>query len=121
MTKKYYRKEYTDKQWKALIDTAYFYRCKVTYSTYGSFVYIDSTEVETAAIQGHEERRADWAEHIHNQIQAATDIWFVVPKTYRKGYCPTVVRGKIAAEHKQEKLERETGFEWRVYADKVSS
>ena len=119
MTKEYYRNKYTDRQWKALIDKAHFYRCTVTYSTYGTFVYIDSTEMETAAIRGHEEQRLVWAEHIHSQIQAATDIWIVVPKTYHKGYDLIVVTGKIAAEREREKLERETGFKWRIYADEV--
>ena len=42
MTKNYYRSEYSDKQWKALIDKATELDCQITYSKYGNIVTIDS-------------------------------------------------------------------------------
>lgn len=42
MTKNYYRSEYSDKQWKALIDKATELGCQITYSKYGNIVTIDS-------------------------------------------------------------------------------
>lgn len=36
MTKSYYRSEYSDKQWKALIDKATELGCQITYSKYGN-------------------------------------------------------------------------------------
>lgn len=42
MTKSYYRSEYSDKQWKALIDKATEPGCQITYSKYGNIVTIDS-------------------------------------------------------------------------------
>lgn len=44
MVKTYYRSEYSDKQWKALIDKAAELGCQVTYGRYGDRVEIDSTE-----------------------------------------------------------------------------
>lgn len=38
MTKNYYRSEYSDKQWKALIDKATELGCQITYSKYGNIV-----------------------------------------------------------------------------------
>lgn len=35
MTKNYYRSDYSDKQWKALIDKATELGCQITYSKYG--------------------------------------------------------------------------------------
>ena len=46
MTKNYYRSEYSDKQWKALIDKATELGCQITYSKYGNIVTIDSTAQE---------------------------------------------------------------------------
>ena len=46
MTKNYYRSEYFDKQWKALIDKATELGCQITYSKYGNIVTIDSTDRE---------------------------------------------------------------------------
>lgn len=46
MTKNYYRSEYSDKQWKALIDKATELGCQITYSKYGNIVTIDSTDLE---------------------------------------------------------------------------
>ena len=41
MTKNYYRSEYSDKQWKALIDKATELGCQITYSKYSNIVTID--------------------------------------------------------------------------------
>ena len=50
MTKNYYRSEYSDKQWKALIDKAMEPGCQITYSKYGNIVTIDSTDRESRII-----------------------------------------------------------------------
>lgn len=50
MTKNYYRSEYSDKQWKALIDKATELGCQITYSKYGNIVTIDSTDRESQII-----------------------------------------------------------------------
>ena len=50
MTKNYYRSEYSDKQWKALIDKATELGCQITYSKYGNIVTIDSTDRESLII-----------------------------------------------------------------------
>lgn len=68
MTKNYYRSEYSDKQWKALIDKATELGCQITYSKYGNIVTIDSTDRESSIIaqtgRG-EQDRAVWAERIN--------------------------------------------------------
>ena len=65
MTKNYYRSEYSDKQWKALIDKATELGCQITYSKYGNIVTIDSTDWESRIIattgRGGQDR-AVWAE-----------------------------------------------------------
>lgn len=116
MTKNYYRSEYSDKQWKALIDKATELSCQITYNKCGNIVTIDSTDWERRiiAITGRgEQDRAMWAERIHGMIQESTDLrtWKVQPKRYRKGYCPTICKSQKSAEHEQERLERMTGFE----------
>lgn len=67
MAKNYYRSEYSDKQWKALIDKATELGCQITYSKYGNIVTIDSTDRESRIIattgRG-EQDRAVWAERI---------------------------------------------------------
>ena len=67
MTKNYYRSEYSDKQWKALIDKATELGCQITYSKYGNIVTIDSTDRESQIIattgRG-EQDRAVWVERI---------------------------------------------------------
>ena len=50
MAKNYYRSEYSDKQWKALIDKATKLGCQITYSKYGNTVTIDSTDRESSII-----------------------------------------------------------------------
>lgn len=51
MTKNYYRSEYSDKQWKALIDKATELGCQITYSKYGNIVTIDSTDRESSIME----------------------------------------------------------------------
>lgn len=51
MVKTYYRGEYTEKQWKALIDKAAELGCQVTYGRYGDRAEIDSTDRENAILQ----------------------------------------------------------------------
>lgn len=92
MTKNYYRSEYSDEQWKALIDKATELGCQITYSEYGNIVTIDSTDQESTNLK----------------------VWKVQPKRYHKGYCPTICKSQRAAEFEQERLERITGFEWTI-------
>lgn len=120
MTKNYYRSEYSDKQWKALIDKATELGCQITYSKYGNIVTIDSTMLEDSLMRDFPNSigtaRQEWAEHIHNMLQKSTDLrkWKVQPKRYRRGYCATTFNCQKAAEHEQERLERITGFEWTI-------
>lgn len=119
MTKNYYRSEYSDKQWKALIDKATELGCQITYSKYGNIVTIDSTDRESRIIattgRGEQDRDV-WAERIHGMIQESTNlkVWKVQPKRYHKGYCPTICKSRRVAEFEQERLERITGFEWAI-------
>lgn len=119
MTKNYYRSDYSDKQWKALIDKATELGCQITYSKYGNIVTIDSTDRENSILKSvgaGEEYRVMWADHIHNMLQESTDLrtWKVQPKRYHRSYCPTICRSQKSAEHEQERLERITGFEWTI-------
>lgn len=116
MVKTYYRSEYSDKQWRALIDTAAELGCQVTYGKYGDRAVIDSTDRENALVNGKENTRATWAEHIHKMLQDSIDLrtWKVQPKRYHKGYCPIICKSQKSAEHEQERLERITGFEWTI-------
>lgn len=120
MTKNYYRSEYSDKQWKALIDKATEFGCHIEYSKYGNIVTIDSTTLEDSLMRNIPNSicttRQEWAEHIHNMLQESTDLrkWKVQPKRYRRGYYPTIFNCQKAAEHEQERLERITGFEWTI-------
>lgn len=52
MVKTYYRSEYSDKQWRALMDTAAELGCQVTYGKYGDRAVIDSTDRENALVNG---------------------------------------------------------------------
>ena len=122
MVKTYYRNEYTEKQWKALIDKATELGCQVTYGRYGDRTEIDSTDRENSLLLSTDKSvddcaaRSFWAEHIHQMLQESTDLrtWKVQPKRYRKGYCPTICKSQKSAEHEQERLERITGFEWTI-------
>ena len=122
MVKTYYRNEYTEKQWKALIDKATELGCQVTYGRYGDRTEIDSTDRENSLLLSTDKSvddcaaRSFWAEHIHQMLQESTDLrtWKVQPKRYRKGYCPTICKSQKSAEHEQERLERITGLEWTI-------
>ena len=79
MTKTYYMREYTEREWSILIDRALQYGCSITYGMYGDTAVIDSTKTENAIIYAMPEHkktnsnicalREVWAEHIHNFIQ----------------------------------------------------
>lgn len=87
MTKNYYRSEYSDKQWKALIDKAAELGCQITYSKYGNIVTIDSTDRESSIIaqtgRGGQDRVV-WAERIHGMIQESTDFRTCSPRDTAK-------------------------------------
>ena len=68
MTNRYYRNEYSDNQWKVLIDNAIAVGCTVSYGRYGNIATIDSTDAETRLCQGDEQYRLTWAEHIHSYV-----------------------------------------------------
>ena len=120
----YYRNEYTEKQWRSLIDEAEKLGCEVVYGRYGDRAEIDSTKIENSLLRRTEKSindcaaRSFWAEHIHGMLQKSTDftMWKVQPKRYRKGYCATKFKCKEAADHERERLERETSFDWVVIA-----
>ena len=120
MVKTYYRNEYTEKQWKALIDKAAELGCQVTYGRYGDRAEIDSTELENRLCKNFPENigtiRHEWAEHIHQMLQKSTDLrrWKVQLKRYRKGYCTAIFKSQKSAELWQERSERLTGFEWII-------
>lgn len=72
MTQNFYRSEYTEPQWKALIDYADAIDCKISYSKYGNIATIDSTEVETRCMNnGGRQDRMFWAEKIYECINNA--------------------------------------------------
>lgn len=122
MVKTYYRNEYTEKQWRALIDKATELGCQVTYGRYGDRAEIDSTDRENSLLLSIGKSvddcaaRSFWAEHIHQMLQESTDLrmWKLQPKRYRKGYCPAIFKSQKSAEHEQERLKRITGFEWTI-------
>lgn len=122
MIKTYYRNEYTEKQWKALIDKAAELGCRVTYGRYGDRAEIDSTGRENTVLQNTGKSLNDcaarifWAEHIHKMLQKSTDLrtWKVQPKRYCKGYRATIFKSQKSAELWQERFERITGFEWTI-------
>lgn len=120
MFKTYYRNEYTEKQWKALIDKAAELGCRVTYGRYGDRAEIDSTDQENNLYKDFPNAigtaRQKWAEIIHGMLQESTDLrtWKVQSKRYRKGYCPTICKTQKSAEEQRERLERITGFEWTI-------
>lgn len=122
MVKTYYRNEYTEKQWKALIDKAAELGCQVTYSQYGDRAEIDSTDRENSLLLNTGKSvddcaaRSLWAEHIHQMLQKSTDLrkWKVQPKRYCKGYRAAIFKSQKSAELWQERFERMTGFEWTI-------
>lgn len=120
MEKTYYRSEYTEKQWKALIDKATELGCHVAYDRYGGYVKINSTMLENNLCKTYPKAistvRHEWAERIHEVLQESAGIrkWKVQPKVYRLGYCPTICKTQKSAREQQERLERITGFEWTI-------
>ena len=77
MTLNYYKKEYSEKQWKALIDEAINLGCSVRYSIYGNIAEIDSTELEDRLVAGNNAiglARLEWAQHIHSMLLLAADL-----------------------------------------------
>lgn len=82
----------------------------------GDRAVIDSTNLENALVNGNEDARAAWAEHIHKKLQDSTDfrMWRVAPKRYHKGFCPTICKSQRSAEHEKERLESISGFGWKI-------
>ena len=82
MTKNYYRSEYSDKQWKALIDKTTELGCQITYSKYGNIVTIDSTDRESSnrerrtrqSCMGRENTRHDTGEHRPQKVESAAQL-----------------------------------------------
>ena len=72
MTKNYYKHEYTEADWRNLVDRAIELGCNMEYSKYGNILTIDSTDLETR-ILAHtwrgEQDRYIWAERIHELIE----------------------------------------------------
>nr|DAI13804.1 MAG TPA: hypothetical protein [Caudoviricetes sp.] len=122
MVKTYYRSEYTEKQWKALIDKAAELGCQVTYGRHGDRAEIDLTDRENSLLLSIGKSVDDcavrniWAEHIHQMLQKSTDLrmWKLQPKRYHKGYRPAISKSQKSAELWQERLGRMTGFEWTI-------
>ena len=73
MTKMYYKKEYTEKQWTALIDMATELNCAVSYDKYGLAAKIDSTNLENDLCKNFPDSAGTvtnaWAENIHKMLQ----------------------------------------------------
>ena len=77
MTLNYYKKEYSEKQWKALIDEAINLGCSVRYSIYGNIAEIDSTALEDRLVAGNNAiglARLEWAQHIHKRIMSVATV-----------------------------------------------
>lgn len=74
MTKTYYKNEYSESQWRALIDKALVIGCAITYSIYGSNAEIDSTATESRILLttgksiNDSAARCEWAYHIHDVL-----------------------------------------------------
>lgn len=74
MTKTYYKNEYRENQWRALIDKALAIGCSITYSIYGSNAEIDSTATESRILLNtgksinDSASRCEWAYHIHDVL-----------------------------------------------------
>lgn len=100
MSKTYYRSEYTEKQWKALIDKASELGCQVTYGRYGDRAEIDSTDRENAILQSTNKSvedcaaRSFWAEHIHQMLQKSTDLRTWSPRDTAKAIARLSSRAK---------------------------
>lgn len=104
MTKNYYRSEYSDKQWKALIDKATELGCQITYSKYGNIVTIDSTDRESRIIATTGRDGQDRAGPREYTATGEHKVWKVQPERYHKGYCPTICKSRRVAEFEQDRL-----------------
>lgn len=77
MTKNFYRNEYSDTEWRKVVDKALSLGCKIEYSIYGNICTIDSTELENRIMEStHKDLancavRMEWAEHIFRTIENA--------------------------------------------------
>lgn len=77
MVNRYYKNEFTEIQWKKLVDMAIYLHCVITYSIYGNVAEIDSTAIETRLLENEgfsandSQKRCKWAEYIHGQILEA--------------------------------------------------
>ena len=123
MKKTYYRSEYSNKQWQALVDKATELGCQITYNKYGDRAEIDSTDRENAVLQSTGKSvddcaaRSFWAEHIHQMLQESTDLrtYKVMPKGWNDPvYVPTVFKSRKAAENELELFNRITDLEWTI-------
>lgn len=120
MAKNYYRSEYSDKQWKALIDKATELGCQITYSKYGNIVTIDSTDRESRIIAttGRDEQdRAVWAERIHGMIQESTNLKVCgecSPRDTTKAIAQLFAKAGEWLSSSRSAPERMTGFEWTI-------
>ena len=77
MTKNFYKKEYSEKEWKRVIDKALNLGCKIEYSIYGNVCTIDSTDLENRILKDTQKSMNDcvsrmfWAERIFTRIDDA--------------------------------------------------
>ena len=69
MKKNFYRHEYSNEGWKALVDEAEELGCEMAYNKYGSILTIDSTKFEDRLINGRENYRLTWAEAIYDRLE----------------------------------------------------
>ena len=110
MKQMYYRDEYTETQWRALIGEAAVQGFVVTYGKYGDRAEIYVPAAEDGLL----------GEIIRGQLHKAANVreWVVKPKKPIQGQPVAVFYNHRAAEAEAERLERETGFEWFVTIEK---
>lgn len=109
MVKTYYRNEYTEKQWKALIDKAAELGCQVTYGRYGDRAEIDSTDRENAVLQSTGKSvddcaaRSFWAEHRPQNVEGAAQE---IPQRLLPDYLqePEVSRARAGASRENNRF-----------------
>ena len=79
MIQKFFKKEYSEKEWENVINKALEFGCRLEYSIYGSICYIDSTKLEDRLLEStHRDlsdcaARLEWAEHIFRRIEEASN------------------------------------------------
>ena len=77
MKQNFYKNEYTNKEWKSVIDEALKLGCKIEYSIYGNVCTIDCTELENRILKDTQKNLNDsasrmfWAERIFMRIDNA--------------------------------------------------